>query len=732
VSALVSTADDRHSVLAAALAWHQAGCCVVPAAADGTKRPLGAWKQYQAQRPTLEQLHAWFGDGHPGVGLITGAVSGNLEMLELEGRAVSGNLLTTCAEIALAVGLGDVWRRIASGYSEKTPSGGVHFLYRVNGPVAGNTKLAATEDHEALAETRGEGGFTIIAPSHGPVHPTRQAWVGINGGPDTIPTLTVDERDALHDVFRTLDRSAPPPPAPAPFARPGSARSDGDLSPGDDYNARSDWADILAPAGWTLVTSRGEERYWRRPGKPGPGISATTGYGDGDWLYVFSTSTEFTAGQTYTKFAATALLEHGGNYSAAASALRAAGYGSQPKQKLTPLPTVNGAQTMDHGLQVAAAGLDADPGTLRTSWYFHDLTAVITGQADDHDVPTHLARDDGKRLFYPGRINGLIGESESGKSWVALLCVLQALWAGEHVLYLDFEDSAPGIIDRLRLLGATDAQLSTFAYIGPDEALHPDASRDLGEVLASRPWSLIVLDGVNAAMTLLGLDLEKNKDATHFSQTVLRPLKRTGAAVVTIDHVTKNKDTRGNYAIGAQSKRADIDGCSLAVEVVQPFGRGMAGKLRLTVMKDRPGNVRSVCGQAKNAGVVDLVSTEDGVTMKVHAPDLRPSGERPAFRPTAIMEKVSKFLEIVPGEASKIAIEKEVDGRRENVRQALDVLVDERYVERTIGARGAVLHRSVTPYRQADDPAADGGLTPLQVPPAGVDPDTGELLDGAE
>ena len=78
-------ADDApvHPVHRAAVdAWH-AGLCPIPAAVDGTKRPAGQWKQYQTARPTLEQVHGWFRDGHPGWGVICGAVSGNLEMLEL-------------------------------------------------------------------------------------------------------------------------------------------------------------------------------------------------------------------------------------------------------------------------------------------------------------------------------------------------------------------------------------------------------------------------------------------------------------------------------------------------------------------------------------------------------------------------------------------------------------------------------------------------------------------------
>ncbi|MFD0890769.1 bifunctional DNA primase/polymerase, partial [Streptosporangium algeriense] len=206
---------------------HDAGLCVLPAAANGTKRPAIPWKHFQTERPTPEQLTAWFQDGtHHGLGVITGAVSGNLEMLELEGRAVHAGMPAEITALADASGLGDLWRRVTAGYLEFTPSGGIHLLYKVDGPVAGNTKLARrpgpADEHgrptiEVLAETRGEGGWVVVHPSAGPVHPSGGAWTLVAGGPTTITTVTADERDALHHLLGAFDRMphpGDPPPAP--------------------------------------------------------------------------------------------------------------------------------------------------------------------------------------------------------------------------------------------------------------------------------------------------------------------------------------------------------------------------------------------------------------------------------------------------------------------------------------------------------------------------------------
>jgi putative DNA primase/helicase len=364
------------STLEAALAWHQAGASVVRAAIDGTKRPDGAWKQYQTKRPTEDTVRTWFEDGHPGMGIILGSVSGGLEMLEFEGRAVAEQRHEEFDEIAEASGLGELWQRIKDGYCELTPSGGYHLIYRVTGgSVLPNTKLArrpSTEEElkatpgarvQVLVETRGEGGFVVTAPSHGPVHPSGQPWQLLAGHPKNIAEITADERGALFTIARMLDQMpAPEVPAQTRAEHPADSVDFGGVKPGEDYEQRTDWADILTPLGWRLLGQHGNTRYWQRPGKTDPGPSATTGHADDrDRLYVFTTSTEFEAERPYTKFGAYALLEHGGDHSAAAKELRRRGYGSAPTtptgrpqlrvvngftQPMVGMPPVDGANAL--------------------------------------------------------------------------------------------------------------------------------------------------------------------------------------------------------------------------------------------------------------------------------------------------------------------------------------------------------------------------------------------------
>ena len=661
----------KTDILLTALEFANQGICVVPVATDGTKRPgIASWKQYQETRPTTAELMTWFADAQ-GVGVICGKVSGNLEMLELEGRAVADKMHLDLKEMAGNAGLGEVWDRINNGYVEMTPSGGIHWLYRIDGEVPGNTKLArkpGDEDKvEVLAETRGEGGFVIVAPTNGTCHPSGGAWTMLVGSAKSIPTLTVAERQGLHQLFATFD-CVPK----VEFVTEELAPKGGNLTPGDDYNAKVTWEQVLEPLGWKKVyTNKAGVTSWRRPGKS-EGISATTNHAGNDKFFCFSSSTQFEPERSYSKFAIFTLVEHQGDFTASARALRSQGYG-EARKELTSLEVHSPSLVQLH---------DEEGNIKESSWIPKEIGE---SELEEEEPPSMLRREDGNCLLYAGKINAIFGESESGKTWIALEAIRQELEKNNIVFYLDFEDSARSILNRLKTLRVKQDKFKMFRYANPDEPL----GEGIGEIMRTQIMAylptLIVVDGVNAAMNLLGLDLEKNKDATHFSQKVLKPLRIGGAGILTIDHVTKSKDNRGNYAIGAQAKRADIDGAAFAVSVALPFGRGIDGALDITCTKDRPGFVRAICPDAKTVGVANLKSLPDGgiaVSISGGAVAISNADQR--------MEQVSKFLETHGYEMNFNDIKKRL--RDEGIGMGSDMV---RLALDTLVARGAVAVRQL-------------------------------------
>ncbi|MEW1719807.1 DUF927 domain-containing protein [Streptomyces sp. NPDC093109] len=411
---------------ASARELHDAGLCVLPITADGTKKPAVAWLQYKTARTTPEQHDSWFGGHRPrGIAIVYGAVSGGIELIEFEGLAIREGLLDDVTEIMGASGLGDVWAAVLSGWVTESPSGGRHFRLRVEGAdVPGNTKLAsrlAREDEytdadrqrlrerpnsrivRVLIETRGEGGYGLVEPSSGTVHATGRPYLRLEGGPDSIPVLDAETVAAIRDVCRMVDQ-LPQPEAPKTAPRPSPPRPDGTLRPGDDFEARASWEEILRGI-FRPLSTRGSETYWGWADGVG-GAKATTGKDEHDRLFVFTTSSDFTPEVPYSKFGAYALLNHNADHKAAARELARQGYGSRHPASVGPRPSAPASQVPAPAEEPVADHLAEQPSP--------DV-AVPEGfdYADTFGLPSTV------RTPYDYRVTGRGVEvlSTSGENW---------------------------------------------------------------------------------------------------------------------------------------------------------------------------------------------------------------------------------------------------------------------------------------------------------------------------
>lgn len=103
--------------------------------------------------------------------------------------------------------------------------------------------------------------------------------------------------------------------------------------PGDDFNQRTTWGEILSPHGWRQVSESRGIAKWVKPGDPGHEHQATTNNAGSDLFYCFSPDAPpMPCAKALSKFAVHALLNHDGDYSAAAKDLAGKGYGE-------PIPT---------------------------------------------------------------------------------------------------------------------------------------------------------------------------------------------------------------------------------------------------------------------------------------------------------------------------------------------------------------------------------------------------------
>lgn len=173
-------------------------------------------------------------------------------------------------------------------------------------------------------EVLSTGKQVVVPPSIHPMSGNPYEWIAPIG---PLPLLPESVHTAVDNVLS----------APVRFSPYNGSRQSAGLQasvggrPGDDFNRRADWHAILLPHSWVPVYRRDDMVYWRRPGKS-EGHSATTNFANSGLLHVFTSSAPpFEADTSYAPFTAYTLLEHGGDFKAAAQALQQEGYGIQPK-----------------------------------------------------------------------------------------------------------------------------------------------------------------------------------------------------------------------------------------------------------------------------------------------------------------------------------------------------------------------------------------------------------------
>jgi len=243
----------------AACTYVGGGLSVLPAYRDRKCPALGTWKRYQTRLPTKTEIRAWFANRHDALCLVTGAVSGNLEMIDFD---FAGELFEPWRDAVEA----EVPGLAARLYLERTQSSGWHVAYRHEDAPEGNAVLArrkrpVAEDEIVrddtgrecvvlhgkrypvmvdadgtkhalitLIETRGEGGVFLCTPTPG--------YDAVQGDLCDPPALTAEERHILLRTARQLNEYAAPVINGPTTNHPPTARRGGSSSGFRDAAAR--------------------------------------------------------------------------------------------------------------------------------------------------------------------------------------------------------------------------------------------------------------------------------------------------------------------------------------------------------------------------------------------------------------------------------------------------------------------------------------------------------------
>jgi P4 family phage/plasmid primase-like protien len=284
------------------------------------------WGQYKVSRPDWNTIAIWFDHGDAttlGITLLTGTSAGKgcapLQILDLETSEVFEAFL----EAAHYAGHADILHRCII---EHTPSGGAHFgfLCHAIGDEPKLTLARRKADNKLLIELLQHQPCTV-APTCFQSKSEHSAGVPYrleHGSWERPLEISSAQRQALLTLARSFNE-VPEKVRPGPRERTGTGQL-----PGDVLNGAADatwWSELLTQHGWKDVSRSGLRSqgitYWQRPGKIGREPSATLG-ACGQYFYVFSTNaTPFESDTAYTPFAAYGLLEHNGDFKAAAKTL---------------------------------------------------------------------------------------------------------------------------------------------------------------------------------------------------------------------------------------------------------------------------------------------------------------------------------------------------------------------------------------------------------------------------
>ena len=421
--------------------------------------------------------------------------------------------------------------RVPSYCQYPSPSGGRHVWVDITdhatvgkpetGPLAHRDRgegVDATKRFQLLAEIRGlsrtpdgAGAYAVIVgPGRPPLSPTFRPWKVTRGQFEALlqDIRDVDEKAAwlATQPAKTMTRTGVRPTGTTVSDVLLSSVQSGALTPLD-----------LLPAGWEIVDQSGGRTYIRRPG----GKSKISGNVLDGIFVLHSTGVDWATpgdGMTPAKSsphpntAAVArppsmtwkppplAIRRRSPTGPNPSSMKSTGHAGTESQvegrarrqrrreaeQLGPVrnapPSGTSSPKADHdteGEHASADGQDnanTDDEPTGPPQYWVSLDWVLTGQKPERQQPTYVPRDDGLALFYAGAVNGVFGDPETGKSWIAYAGAVQSLAAGERVAVVDADhNGADALVMRLLALGADPAAIADpdrFRYIEPDDGDH--------------------------------------------------------------------------------------------------------------------------------------------------------------------------------------------------------------------------------------------------------------------
>lgn len=336
-------------------------------------------------------------------------------------------------------------------------------------------------------------------------------------------------------------------------------------------------------------------------------------------------------------------------------------------------------------------GEGPDPYSSRDSRGYLDMAIFTSGDFQPLE-PEFFSIDGQFCLLYPGMTHCIFGDSGSGKTWIVVAQIAAELKAGRRVKFIDFENGARTIGNRLHNVLGVPAELLTpdrFKYMWFNDK--PDPAEIQEE--ADEAYDLVVIDGVDASMALWDIDYNKAPEVRKWYNEFPQKFADAGSTVLSIDHTTKKSSTdtkpKEQQPGGAGTKLAVLTGAAFFVhpkdgyELV-PGRRGVVEGW--ITRKDKDGFLKA---KARKDGLLFqfIIDNHDGETLVGFeaVKEEKPNNVKPSAEEVAVIQTLKKIGKPI----AKGQLVKRIGGNRQAAYTLLNGMEGKGFIQVTPGSNGA-------------------------------------------
>jgi len=460
-------------------------------------------------------------------------------------------------------------------YIEETASGGRHYFYKAeakpkrvlaqyldpNAPLDFDEILKDVKKYKIVIEIQGQKSLCRCFPTAG--------IKVVQGNILELPVLLPHEVSLIEYIASELDQRPPE----KIVDEPRKERVLGD-KPGNDYSSNvplSDFCYFLERKGWH-VKQRGQRIYLRHPDSTKSDFNADI---KGRVFKSYSPNApQFNVGEPYSLWRVYAILEHGGDFIAAAKALKDMGYGSDFEI------SVGGQQN----LPASAKQKDAGSGEEKEPTIWEKLVATRVTMKNrpkkmDYDIVWRDASRPGGGVYYNIANSQMImlvsGEQKSRKTSLLTAIVAAGISGeervgftfkvnpGEEIVWLDTEQAEMDAFHTARRIAIQSmvpdlpGNVHFYSMVGFDI---DERRAQLAMVTDHHPnMKMLVIDGI----VDLVRDYNDTKEALAMKETLKRIAKKHNCIVAVVMHVNRSKG-QTNGVLGASLEKV----CAVNIKVL--------------------------------------------------------------------------------------------------------------------------------------------------------------------